>query len=238
MSLILSIETGTDICSVALSEDSEIKALRESSQGRDHAKNLGVFISEILKEYSLETEDLSAVAVGMGPGSYTGLRIGVSLAKGICYAENIPLIGISSLYSLAAAALEDYNAGITPIEDIEKATLCPMIDARRMEVYAALYNANLEEIEHVAAHIIDQTSFLKYRQDNNRLIIFGNGADKCCDILSEGVEYMNITPSARGLIKEAHRKFDEKIFEDVAYFEPFYLKDFVAKISTKNILTK
>lgn len=238
MSLILSIETGTNICSVALSENGELKSLRESEEGLEHAKNLALFISEILTENEIEVSDIDAVAVGIGPGSYTGLRIGVSVAKGLCFAENIPLIGVSSLESLVCIAKEDYEAGISDIENIDTAYFCPMIDARRMEVYAGVYNHNLECISPVAAHIIDD-KFCKEFRRNNEFIIFGNGAQKCTEVLTSGITYFpNVIPSARGHVSIAHQKFDQKIFEDVAYFEPFYLKDFVATHSLKQPLKR
>lgn len=237
MSLILSIETGTDVCSVALSEDGELKSLRESSEGRDHAKNLATYISEILTEHDIEIADLDAVAIGMGPGSYTGLRIGVSVAKGLCFAENKPLIAISSLESLVSVALNDYEAGLIDVEDIETALFCPMIDARRMEVYSAIYDSHFNKVMGVEASIIDEHSFEEYR-NGREFIIFGNGAKKCVDIFNEKVTYVDVQHSAQGLIKGAHEKLEKKEFEDVAYFEPFYLKDFVAKVSLKDVFKK
>lgn len=237
MSLILSIETGTDVCSVALSEDGVLKSLRESHEGRDHAKNLAVYISEVLTEYDLKVSDLDAVAVGMGPGSYTGLRIGVSIAKGLCYAENKPLIGINSLESLTSILLNDYDRHLLPIKNIETACLCPMIDARRMEVYASIYDSKLNLIENIDAYIIDEDFFKDIRSEQE-FVIFGNGAQKCIKTLGNSVLFVDVQHSAQGLIKRAHEKFDNKEFEDVAYFEPFYLKDFVAKVSTKNLLQK
>ncbi|MFI3267583.1 MAG: tRNA (adenosine(37)-N6)-threonylcarbamoyltransferase complex dimerization subunit type 1 TsaB [Rikenellaceae bacterium] len=237
MSLILSIETGTDVCSVALSKNGELKSLRESSEGKDHAKNLATYISEILTEHDLEIADIDAIAVGMGPGSYTGLRIGVSVAKGLCYAENKPLIAISSLESLMSVALDDYDAGLTEIENIETAMFCPMIDARRMEVYSAIYDSKFNLVMDVGAFIIDDTSFAEWRKDRE-FVIFGNGAKKCKEVFSGNVQYINVQHSAQGLIKSAHRKFKNKEFEDIAYFEPFYLKDFVAKVSKKDVLKK
>ncbi|MBQ2365237.1 MAG: tRNA (adenosine(37)-N6)-threonylcarbamoyltransferase complex dimerization subunit type 1 TsaB, partial [Alistipes sp.] len=140
MALILSIETGTDICSVALANNGELMALRESDEGRDHAKKVAVFVDELLRETGVQPSDLDAIAVGKGPGSYTGLRIGVSFAKGLCYALDIPLIAIGSLDALAEVAREDFDAGIVDLEDEQwgSAMLCPMVDARRMEVYAAV----------------------------------------------------------------------------------------------------
>ena len=132
MALILCIETGTDICSVGIAENGELVSLRESDEGRDHARKVGVFVDEILKENRLDPDDLDAVAVGKGPGSYTGLRIGVSFAKGLCYGLRKPLVAVGSLDALCEVAREDYEAGILSVEDWERAGLCPMVDARRM----------------------------------------------------------------------------------------------------------
>ena len=159
MSLILCIETGTDICSVGLARDGELISLRESDEGRDHAKRLGVFVDELLRETGVMPDELDAVAVGKGPGSYTGLRIGVSFAKGLCYGLQIPLIAVCSLDALAEVAIEDYEAGILDVEAWDEATLCPMVDARRMEVYTCLYNAKGEPQGEVSAEIIDGESF-------------------------------------------------------------------------------
>ena len=147
MALILAIETGTDICSVALVRDGELVALRESDEERNHAKKIGVFVDELLRESGVSADELDAVAVSKGPGSYTGLRIGVSFAKGLCYGQNIPLVAVGSLDSLTEVAREDYEAGIIDVEGWEEATLCPMIDARRMEVYTQLFNAEATQPE-------------------------------------------------------------------------------------------
>ena len=138
MSLILCIETGTDICSVGIARDGELMSLRESDQGRDHAKQVAVFVDELLRETGVKPDELDAVAVGMGPGSYTGLRIGVSFAKGLCYGLNIPLLAVGSLEALTDVAIKDCEAGIIQVEGWDEAFLCPMVDARRMEVYTQL----------------------------------------------------------------------------------------------------
>ncbi|MEE1102624.1 MAG: tRNA (adenosine(37)-N6)-threonylcarbamoyltransferase complex dimerization subunit type 1 TsaB, partial [Alistipes sp.] len=135
MALILSIETGTDVCSVALARDGELVSLRESDEGRDHAKRVALFVDELLHETGVTPQELDAIAVGMGPGSYTGLRIGVSFAKGLCYGLQIPLVAVGSLDALVEVAKEDFQAGILDVKDWQKAILCPMVDARRMEVY-------------------------------------------------------------------------------------------------------
>ena len=140
MSLILCIETGTDVCSVGIAKDGELLSLRESDEGRDHARKVGVFVDELLRETGIAPDELDAVAVGKGPGSYTGLRIGVSFAKGLCYGVRKPLVAVGSLDALAEVALEDYEAGILSVPDWEHACLCPMVDARRMEVYAQVFD--------------------------------------------------------------------------------------------------
>ena len=234
MGLILCIETGTDICSVALAKDGEMIALRESDLGKDHARKVGVFTQELLQENGIEPDELDAVAVGRGPGSYTGLRIGVSFAKGMCYALGIPLRAIDSLRSLAAGLVEEVEAGIVDIEEWDRAVLCPMIDARRMEVYAELFDTNLNPRSEVVAEVVDDKSFSEVLLDFRRLVIFGNGAEKCCRIL-EWADYVNVAPSARGLCAEAERKLQAGEVEDVAYFEPFYLKDFVVTASKKKL---
>lgn len=224
MALILCIETGTDICSVGVVRDGELIALRESDEGRDHATKIAVFTSELLAENDIRCDELDAVAIGKGPGSYTGLRIGVSFAKGLCYALDIPLIAINSLESLARVAIEDYEAGIVDVENWESATLCPMVDARRMEVYVQLFDASGCAKNDVAAEIIDEHSFAPYRNDNP-FVIFGSGAAKCKDLL--GAELISIQPSVRGMARLAEEAFQRGDFVDTAYFEPFYLKDFV-----------
>ncbi len=238
MSLILSIETGTDICSVALAKGGRLISLRESEEGRNHAQNLALFIKEILEENRLSADELDAVAVGEGPGSYTGLRIGVSMAKGICYACGVPLIAVGSLQSLAVAALEDYDAGLLDIDRIEGSVLCPMIDARRMEVYAGLFDTSVRALADVKAYVIEKDSFSEYGNVPH-FVIFGNGAAKCKDIIGlPNLAYCHVAPSARGMVRLAQEAFDRGEFQDVAYFEPFYLKDFVAGVSKKNILKK
>lgn len=236
MSLILCIETGTDICSAALSKNGKMIALRESNEGRDHARRVGVFVNELLKENSLDSAELDAVAVGKGPGSYTGLRIGVAFAKGLCYGIQKPLIAIDSLKSLASCAVEEYQMGIIDVEDWGQARLCPMIDARRMEVYAEVFDTDLNSLSEVEAHIISPESFAEFITPKSEFLIFGNGAEKCVEILNnQQVKYLKIDSSARGLCQIAQQKFDKTEFEDIAYFEPFYLKDFIVIKSKKKI---
>lgn len=236
MALILLIETGTDICSVGIARDGELLSLRESDQGRDHAKKVALFVDELLRETGIRPEELDAIAVGKGPGSYTGLRIGVSFAKGLCYGLQKPLIAIGSLDALCEVASEDYHAGILDVEAWESARLCPMVDARRMEVYTQLFDAECRPLSEVEALVIDAESFKQERQESGRpFVIFGNGAAKCRELLPEAL-WVDVAPSARGLARQAQRAFDEGRFEDVAYFEPFYLKDFVVTQSKKRLL--
>ena len=237
MALILAIETGTDICSVALVRDGELVALRESDEERNHAKKIAVFVDELLRECDVAADELDAVAVSKGPGSYTGLRIGVSFAKGLCYGQNIPLVAVGSLDSLVEVAREDYEAGIIDIENWDKATLCPMIDARRMEVYTQLFNAEGVAQSEVEAKIIDEESFAAERASGNPLVIFGSGAKKCENTLS-GATFVEVVPSARGMARLAEKAFADGNTEDVAYFEPFYLKDFVVGVAKKSLLER
>ncbi len=235
MSLILCIETGTEVCSVALAGQGRLLSLLESGEGRDHARKLGVFVDEILRGNGLRPDELSAVAVGAGPGSYTGLRIGVSLAKGLCYGLGIPLIAVGSLEALAHTAAEDIEAGIVDPGDPADLRFCPMIDARRMEVYAQVFDASLQPLSGVTAEVVTQESFGAWR-GGGRLVIFGDGAAKCAGVLGSDVTLIDVTPSARGQVALAHKAFTEGRFADTAYFEPFYLKDFVVKPSAKKIL--
>ena len=234
MSLILCIETGTDVCSVGLAENGQLVALRESC-GRDHARNVAVYVDELLRERDIDADEIDAIAVGKGPGSYTGLRIGVSFAKGLCYGLGKPLIAIGSLDALVEVAREDAEAGIVDVDDFERATLCPMGDARRMEVYTQLFNGRGEAQGEVEAKIIDEQSFAEEIAAAEEFVIFGNGAAKCAGTLSERVKLIDIAPSARGLARLAQEALDAGRTEDIAYFEPFYLKNFVVTTSKKKL---
>ena len=234
MSLILAIETGTDICSVGIAKDGELLSLRESDEGRDHARKVGVFVDELLRETGIAPDELDAVAVGKGPGSYTGLRIGVSFAKGLCYGLQKPLVAVGSLDALAEVAREDYEAGILAVDDWSNALLCPMVDARRMEVYAQVFDAEGRPQSEVSAEVVDAGSFAAFRGQGRPFVIFGSGARKCAGILS-GAVCVEVTPSARGLARLAQQALDEGRTEDIAYFEPFYLKDFVVTTSRKKL---
>ena len=219
MPTILHIESATSICSVALSKGNEIVSIRESNSGNSHSELLTDFIYQILQENSYSVNDLDAVAVSKGPGSYTGLRIGVSAAKGLCYSANIPLIAVDTLCSMA------YGAKDIPSDYL----ICPMIDARRMEVYTAIYDSNMNIVSDIEAKIIDENSFQNILEDR-KILFFGDGMSKCKNVISSPNAMFDddYIISAKSLIKPVLSKFHTKEFEDIAYFEPFYLKDFVA----------
>jgi tRNA threonylcarbamoyladenosine biosynthesis protein TsaB len=223
---ILCIETGGDNCSVALSQGKEIVALKEYPE-REHAKYLSVFIDELMKSTGLEYAELDAVAVGKGPGSYTGLRIGVATAKGICYGVSKPLIAVDSLLALAATGKRTDSEAI----------YCPMIDARRMEVYTALFDASLQRLSETKAMTVSESSFDEILEKQT-VCFFGSGAAKCRSIITRpNAVFIDVTASATGLAAPANEAFLNRHFENVAYFEPLYLKDFVATTSKKNLLT-
>lgn len=226
MSLILNIETATNVCSVALARDGKLISLKESKQDKSHAELLTVFIEDILNTNNLKASSLDAVAVSKGPGSYTGLRIGVSTAKGICFGINKPLIGISTLQAMAYGVCEKHNSWF-----------CPMIDARRQEVYSAFFDNKNQLKREVSADIIETNSY-KDILDERKVIFFGNGSEKCKNILKSKNAFFidNISPSAKNMIELSEKAFNNKKFENTAYFEPFYLKDFVAIPPKKNIL--
>ena len=230
--MILCIETATGVCSAALCNDNGIFMLREAAEGKSHAAQLTVLISELLESAAVNAGSLDAVAVSKGPGSYTGLRIGVSVAKGIAYAAGIPLIGINTL----TAMYYGYTAK-NQIPDGEKILLCPMIDARRMEVYNALFTPGGDMIRVTSADIIDENSF-KDQLDQGKVIFFGNGSAKCMEMIrhNNAFFYPDFSLSASYLYLPSMIALREKIFEDVAYFEPFYLKEFIATIPRKPFL--
>jgi tRNA threonylcarbamoyladenosine biosynthesis protein TsaB len=233
MSLILCIETGTDTCSVGLARNGRLIALRESTEERDHAKRVAVYADEILRGQGTDAEELDAVAVSKGPGSYTGLRIGVSFAKGLCYGLGIPLIGVGSLDSLTHSAIQDHRMGLVKTKDWESAVLVPMIDARRMEVFGQAFDTEGRELSEAEAWIIDEDSLARFR-DGREVLIFGSGAAKCRQMLP-WTRFVEIAPSARGIVGLATAAFEAGHFEDTAYFEPFYLKDFVVTTSKKKL---
>ncbi len=222
MSYILNIETATTNCSVALAKDGKTILCKEmAEEGYSHAERLHVFVEEIIKESGITFQDISAIAVSQGPGSYTGLRIGVSAAKGLCYALGIPLIAIDTLQVLASQA------------KISNGLIIPMIDARRMEVYSAIFNANLEIRRAVEAEIITENSF-EHLQET--LYFVGDCAMKCKPVLTQDnfifLEEIKF-PSAKEMSFLSFEKFKKNDFVDVAYFEPYYLKDFMMTVSKK-----
>jgi tRNA threonylcarbamoyladenosine biosynthesis protein TsaB len=234
LALIINLETATQICSVALVSDGKILGLKESDEEKSHASRLTVFIEDLLRDHSIQAHDLDAVAVSKGPGSFTGLRIGVSTAKGIAYAIGKNLISIDTLSSLTAGALKQ-------VEDVlnnhDQVLLCPMLDARRMEVYTALYKPDGTLVEQVNAKIIDQHSFDTVLSGNT-VIFFGNGSGKCRDmIIHPGAVFLDGIECSAGFMAELSEKaFQERKFENVAYFEPSYLKDFIATIPKRKVI--
>jgi len=224
MPKILNIETATQICSVALSDNDKIIASKYSEEKNAHSSVLTVFIDEILKSAGIEPQQLDAVAVSMGPGSYTGLRIGVSTAKGLCFSLDKPLIAISTLQAMARGMVYKLDM------EFQDALFCPMIDARRMEVYAAVFNKDNKPVRDIKAEIIDEHSFDDLLKDH-QVFFAGDGAGKCKEVLSSNpaaVFIDDFVPSAEYMASITFEKFSKNAFEDVAYFEPFYLKDFIA----------
>lgn len=226
MSLILNIETSTTLCSVALAESGKVISFRETNEGYTHAENLHVFIKEVLEKANLSTKDLNAVAVGSGPGSYTGLRIGVSAAKGLAYALRIPLIALNTLQIMASAAIQEKKSDVL---------YCPMLDARRMEIYTAIFDNSLNVIKETTAKILpDDLGFFK---TGKPVCFFGDGMIKCKEVLRkipDSIFIEDVVPSATALAGLSHKKFLNQSFEDTAYFEPFYLKDFLIKKPSGN----
>jgi tRNA threonylcarbamoyladenosine biosynthesis protein TsaB len=235
--LILHIETATDVCSVAISEGDQLLALVESGQERSHATLLNRFIREALEKAGTSFQDLQAVAISKGPGSYTGLRIGVSTAKGLAYALEIPLLSCGTLLSMAHGAIKDPFIRELAGKAGNNLLLCPMLDARRMEVYAAFYTTAYETVREVSADIIDEQSYADLLKDHP-ICFFGNGSEKCRKVIQSPHAHFleDRHPSAQHMIEPVLSKFRQNDLEDVAYFEPFYLKDFVATIPRKKVL--
>jgi tRNA threonylcarbamoyladenosine biosynthesis protein TsaB len=224
MAFLLTIETSTTVCSLSLFANGMPVFERLDTTGASHASLLGVFAAEALVYARKEHIKIDAVAVSAGPGSYTGLRIGVSEAKGLCYGLDIPLIALPTLKILTTQAFHHAPFTVHPL-------FCPMIDARRMEVFAALYDEKLNEIRPVQADIIDENSYKEYL-DKQPVVFFGNGSDKCRAIIQSpnAVFIPDIYPAAGAMIALAEEAFANEKFVDVAYFEPFYLKEFQATI--------
>lgn len=216
---ILCLETSTTMCSVGVAVNGVKHSLCEVNEGYSHAEKIEELVDEALAKANLTLSELNAVAVGKGPGSYTGLRIGVSLAKGLCLGLNIPLISVNTLEAMSA----------NPKVINQKGFRVPMLDARRMEVYTAVYNEDLTEKDPTQALVVDSDSFSDYKEE--QMVFFGPGMEKCKELLSafSNAHYVNeVWPSAEGMMQIAHHKLIQSHTEDVAYFEPFYLKDFVA----------
>jgi tRNA threonylcarbamoyladenosine biosynthesis protein TsaB len=228
--MILQIETATTSCSVALAQHGQVLAIRELDQRNIHAEAITLFIAAVCAEAGVKYHDLDAVAVSSGPGSYTGLRIGVSTAKGLCYALDKPLIAIETLKAMADGIKEHLSDELTA-----GTLLCPMIDARRMEVFTAVFDIAGNKVAPTTALIIDEQSYGELLNDH-QIIFFGDGAPKCRETITHtNARFINdFTNSAAHLTAAALSKFQKKDFEDVAYFEPYYLKDFIAGVKKQS----
>ena len=225
MAKILCIETATTNCSVSISENGKLLAFKEeNSDNYKHSEQLHVFIGEVVEEASLKLSDLDAIAVSKGPGSYTGLRIGVSAAKGLCFALDVPLISILTLESMAHK-----------IKAQDDEVIIPLLDARRMEVYSAVFDSAYIQVRETKAEIVDEASFSEY-QTSRQIYLIGDGAEKCKDLLTNNkFKFIpTIYPSSNEMAQLSYGKFKKGDFEDVAYFEPFYLKDFILGGAKKN----
>ena len=223
MSCILNIETSTSVCSVAVSEDGKCIYSDIDRTGPNHTERLGSFVDEALGFADSHAIPVDAVAVSMGPGSYTGLRIGVSMAKGICYGLDIPLIAVPTLETMCVPVLLRHDS--LP----DDALLCPMIDARRMEVYSAVYDRALHTVRETQADVVTEETYKEWL-DKHPVYFFGDGAEKCMDVINHpNAHYIaGIEPLAKNMFPLAERRMMNGQTEDVAYFVPFYLKDFVA----------
>jgi len=222
MSCILNIETSTDVCSVSVSQDGACIFSQEDHDGPNHAVKLGTFVDEALSFADSHAIPLDAVAVSCGPGSYTGLRIGASMAKGICFGQDLKLIAVPTLELMTVPVLLR--------EEVEEgALLCPMIDARRMEVYSAVYDRALHEVRGIQADVVDADTYREYL-DRGPVYFFGNGAEKCMEVINHPNARLikGVEPLAKWMFPIAERRIAQEKYEDVAYFVPFYLKDFVA----------
>ena len=228
MATIVHIETSTNVCSVALSENGHCLFHKEDREGPSHARVLAPFVEEMVSMADSHAMPLDAVAVSSGPGSYTGLRIGVSTAKGLCYGRGLKLLSVNTLQLLCVPVLL-YHEDI-PADSL----LCPMLDARRMEVYAAIYSRSLKEVRPVQADIVTAETYLPWLNDHP-VIFFGNGAAKCQEVINHpnAIFLPDIEPLAQHMVPLAEKAFLTGQVEDTAYFEPFYLKEFVAGVQKK-----
>ncbi len=242
MQRLILIETSTALCSAAIAENGAITSYRESSAPKAHASLTAVFIQEMLQERGLTLADCDAVCVSKGPGSYTGLRVGVSTAKGLCFGSGKPLIAVGTLDTLVSQAqMADQVGNVIPDLIGEPRFIIPMIDARRMEVYSAVFEIagqagnDARQITETAPAIIDENSFAEYLEQGPCLFI-GDGAGKCADVIKHpDAHFCQCWPKASAMLQPAITALNEKRFEDVAYFEPFYLKEFVATVSKKKL---
>lgn len=226
MATLINIETSTEICSVALSVNGKTVWHKENYDGMSHSISLAKFIEEMMVYAKSEALKIDGVAVSCGPGSYTGLRIGVSTTKGLCYGLDVPLISVNTLEIMANHVLKNNAVDANTL-------LCPMIDARRMEVYTAFYDKSLNQKRKTSADIIDESSYSDITSD---VLFFGNGASKCQSVLRGNFKLIeNVVPLATDMVELSHKAFDEKKFQDVAYFEPFYLKEFVATVAKNKV---
>ncbi len=231
MALILNIETSSPVCSVALAENGFVLASKVGVNQQDHAVSLSVLIQELLSECKTDIHSLDAIAVSIGPGSYTGLRIGVSVAKGICYGADKPIIAISTLQTMALQVSKNYK------ELTSETWLCPMIDARRMEVYCGMFDMQNQSKQDITPLVVTENSFREILSER-KIAFFGDGAEKCKNIIvsPNAIFIDGITSRAEHMIGLSEKKFQEKQFESVAYLEPFYLKDFVATVPKNKVL--
>ncbi len=230
MSKLILLETSTNSCSAAIAIDGKVVSSRAINEHKAHAKLLVPFVKNLLEESNLSINDCSAVAISMGPGSYTGLRVGVSTAKGFCYGANLPLISVDTLEILARMVESDTSNSL----------IIPMIDARRMEVYSAIFNNKFEKLSKTEAIILDSNSFKEEFEKYSKLFFIGDGAMKFKPLLDEislsKAEFIESYPIAEYMATPAHQAYTIQEFEDVAYFEPFYLKEFQAGVKKKNII--
>ena len=229
MERIILIETSTALCSAALIEDGKVALYKESSKPKAHASMTAVFVQELLQESACTINDCDAVCVSMGPGSYTGLRVGVSTAKGLCFGANLPLLAVGTLDTLVGQAIAE---NLIP-EGCKY--IVPMVDARRMEVYCAVFDTEGRQLTETQAHIVTEESFREYLE-NGQVLFIGDGAGKCeGTITSPQAHFIQCYPKASAMATPALKEYKEKRFKDVAYFEPFYLKEFVAGVSRKKL---
>lgn len=221
MAYLLQIETSTSTCSVALSCNGNTIALHEETRHNIHASSLTLFIELVLIQASISIHEVDGIVISKGPGSYTGLRIGTSVAKGLAFALDKPLISINTLQAMTVGMINQYKSSTI---------FCPMIDARRMEVYTALYDINLQELQPTMALVVNENSFSE-ELNQGEIVFFGDGSGKCVEILSHqknAIFAPNITPSAQYASAIGFNKYKMRAFEDVAYFEPYYLKEFIS----------